>query len=89
MIDIRVQKLAQVLIHHSLGLQPGNTLRIRGSIAALPLLQAAYHEALKAEALIIVRLDHDSFQEMLRYGSPEQLAFVNPLLIQEIETIET
>jgi leucyl aminopeptidase (aminopeptidase T) len=43
MIDIRVQKLAQVLIHHSLGVQPGNTLRIRGSVAALPLLQAAYY----------------------------------------------
>ena len=84
MIDIRVQKLARVLIHHSLSIQPGNTLRIRGSVAALPLLQAAYYEALKAGALIIARLDHDSFQEMLlRDGTPGQLAFVNPLLIQE------
>lgn len=90
MIDIRVQKLARVLMHHSLSIQPGNTLRIRGSVAALPLLQAAYYEALKAGALIIARLDHDSFQEMLlRDGTREQLAFVNPLLIQEIETIET
>ncbi|HEY0768788.1 MAG TPA: aminopeptidase [Sphingobacteriaceae bacterium] len=89
-MDSRVQKLAQILIHHSLGIQPGNTLRLRGSVAALPLLQAAYYEALKAGALIIARLDHDSFQEMLlRDGTPEQLAFVNPLLTQEIETIET
>jgi aminopeptidase len=88
--DIRVQKLARVLIHHSLGIQPGNTLRIKGGVAALPLLQAAYYEALNAGALIIVRLDHDSFQEMLlRDGTPEQLQFVNPLLTQEIETIET
>lgn len=88
--DLRVQKLARVLIHHSLGIQPGNTLRIKGSIAALPLLQAAYREALQAGALIVVRLDHDSFQEMLfRHGSTAQLEYINPFLIQEIETIET
>lgn len=88
-MDIRVQKLAQVLVHHSLNIKPGDTLRIKGGMTALPLLQAAYHEALKAGAFILVRLDHDVFQEMLlRDGTTEQLSWVNPLLMQEIETID-
>ncbi len=48
LIDSRLVRLAQVLVHYSLHVQPGNLVAIHGGIEALPLLREVYREVLRA-----------------------------------------
>ena len=48
MSDIRVEKLADLLVNYSIGVKPGQTVAIQGSSLAEPLIRALYASILKA-----------------------------------------
>jgi aminopeptidase len=89
MADPRVERLAAVLVRYSLALQPGQLLRINAPVAAAELVRAVAREATVAGAHILPRITVDGLDEIaLRLGSDEQLSFVSPLALQEIDTID-
>ena len=80
MADPRLAKLAKVLVHYSLNIQPGDKFVIRSPFVAVPLVREVYREALHAGAHIITRFDMDELNEIaLREASDEQLTFVSDL----------
>ena len=80
MADSRLVKLAQVLVHYSLHIQPGDKFFIRSAFVAAPLVREVYREALQAGAHVATRFDMDELNEiLLREGSDEQLTYVSDL----------
>ena len=89
MIDPRLEKLAQVLIHYSLELKKGDQTLITGGPLGEPLLVALYKIALQAGAHPRVLIKPDQLDELLvRYGSEEQLRFVDPLEMHEMDQLD-
>src|SRR6476659_10331486 len=79
LVDPRVERMAKVLVEYSLGVQPGWLVTIAGSVAATPLIQAAYLHTLKVGAHPVVLMDvPEAADLLLREGSDEQLTFTDP-----------
>ncbi len=88
-MDPRVTKLAKLLIHYSLRLKKGDLLKIQGEIVALPLIRAAYEEAVKVGAYPYTQIIlPDTDESLLKHATPEQLGFVSPLARHEVEKID-
>src|SRR6266700_1526598 len=80
LIDSRLVRLAQVLVHYSLHVQPGNLVAIHGGIEALPLLREVYREVLRAGGYPQFNLEVEEAREIyLKEASDEQLDFVSPV----------
>ena len=89
MRDPRIDKLARVLVEYATGIQPGQIVRLSGSTVAGPLLEALYEAALKAGAHPFVKCTPDSLANLFYENANEdQLKFVSPLALHEIETID-
>ncbi len=89
MHDPRLDKLAEVLVNYSVAVKPGDLVRIAGSTVAEPLAVALYREVVRAGGHPLVRLVPDECQEaFLRLASDDQLAFVNPVALHELETVD-
>jgi aminopeptidase len=87
--DDRLEKLADVLVNYSTAVRPGDLVRLRGSSVCEPLLLALYRTVLKAGAHPVIRMNPDECEElMLKYGSPQQLQFLNPMATLEIGSID-
>ncbi len=88
-MDPRVEKLAQVLIHYSLKLKKGQLIKIGGEVAAIPLLVAAYKEAVKvgANPYLDVRVP-DAEEILLKHASDAQLKFIPPMASMEVNKID-
>ncbi len=81
MQDIRLERWAHTLLHYSLYLKPGETLAIRTTPLAAPLVEEIYREALRIGAYPLVLLDLESLDEiLLREGNDRQLIWVPPTL---------
>ena len=79
-MDIRVKRLASLLVNYSVELKKGELLRIQGESVTLPLIKAVYEEALKVGAYPYVQLRVPVCEElMLKHGTDEQLSFINPM----------
>jgi aminopeptidase len=88
-MDPRVQKLAHVLIHYSLKLKKGQLCRIEGEYVTMPLIQAAYEEAIKVGAHPYVMIRLAAMEEtFLKNASDDQLKFVSPIPRYEIEKMD-
>jgi aminopeptidase len=89
MIDPRVQKLAQVLVHYSTGVKPGEKVQIAGTTVSEPLLREIYREVLRAGAHPVVRLRLTD-QDYLYYreAGDAELEYLDPLLLHEVENID-
>ena len=88
-MDPRVEKLARVLVHYSLGLRRGQLVRIGGPALAASHIIAAYTEALRVGAHPTVRVSVDGLEEAYyKSATDEQLRFVSPLDIHETETLD-
>lgn len=73
-------KYAEVLVNYSLKVQKGQTVMIRGSYIAEPLIQAVYREVLKAGGHPIVMTQIRGLQRIYyENASDEQLKFVDPV----------
>lgn len=91
MSEIPFQRMAQVLIHYSLGLKPGERLAIQADAQAAPLVKAVVREALHVGAYPDTFIALPGVREIiLREGSDEQLSYISPaeqLIIGEYETL--
>lgn len=89
MRDPRITKLADVLVNYSVGVKPGQLVRIAAPPLAQPLVVALYQAVLQAGGNPIVRMAPEELSELLiKDGSEEQLKYVSPLAIHETENID-
>jgi aminopeptidase len=90
MLDFRLQGLAKVLVHYSLGIKKGDRLAIRTEPVAAPLVREVVREALRAGAfpetiIALPGLAQIRYQE----ASDEQLSYIPPALRLAFEEYET
>ena len=79
MFDLRIQKLAQLLVNYSVKVKPGDKVAVRGSTASLPLVTETYREVIRAGGHPLTVWQEDQFGEiMLKNGNDEQLQHVAP-----------
>ncbi|MFN4242376.1 MAG: aminopeptidase [Tepidisphaerales bacterium] len=89
MTDPRLSCLAHVLVHYSLGVKPGQTVRLSGPELAVPLIVELYRAVLRADAHPVLRLTLDACNELfLREASEAQISYLYPLAVREIETLD-
>ena len=89
MLDPRIDKLAKVLVHHSLDLQPGERFALTSNTLASDLTLAVYREAVLAGALVFPDIILPGAEELLmRHGNEEQLADVCPVQKLMAETFD-
>jgi aminopeptidase len=78
MHDPRVERLAALITGYSLGLGPGEVVRINGEESALPLATALYRSALARGALPYLNVVPAALDEiLLAEGTEEQLEFIS------------
>ncbi|MBN2045289.1 MAG: aminopeptidase [Anaerolineales bacterium] len=79
MSEVRMKKLADVLVNYSVRVNPGDWVYINASIVALPLLKEVYRLVLKAGGNPITNIYQDDLNEIFfKEASDEQLAWVSP-----------
>lgn len=89
MRDPRLEKLADVIVNYSIGVKKDQLVRISGPAVSAPLLVEFYRKVLAAGGHAFVRLGCDELDEIfLKYASEEQLKFLNPITVYEIEKID-
>ena len=89
MADPRLARLGELIVGYSLGLQSGKVFRIDTPGAGLPLALELYRAGLRAGALPYVNVELEELPEILiREGSEEQLEFVPPAAIGEVDMID-
>jgi len=88
--DPRYDRLAELVLDHSLRLQAGEVLRIEGdAAAAAPLVVPLHREATKRGAHAYTALELGGLKEVLvEHGSDEQLDFVSPIELREMDAID-
>lgn len=91
MIDIRLQRMAYVLVHYSLEVKKGDRLAIEASPVAAPLIREVVREALRVGAYPEIFTFYPEIREMtLKEGSDEQLTYIAPswrMIVEEYETL--
>ncbi len=91
MTDPRINKLAQVLVHYSLELKPGQKFMILSTPQAEELVNAVYRQAIKAGAYVQTDIRLPILQEIfMKRASGDQLDFVSPidaLVLKEFEAV--
>ena len=89
MSDPRLERLADVLVSYSTAVQPGDLVRLSGSLVGRELIVALYRRVLAAGAHPIINLAPDECNEIkMIEGSREQLAFENPVAMFEVEHVD-
>src|SRR5437763_10191862 len=88
MSDPRVAKLADLLVNYSVGLKPGQLVRIDAATVAAPLVTEVYRHALRAGAHPRTRIEIEGL-DVIAVGeaSDEQLSFVSELDRFEVEQL--
>ncbi len=92
MPDPRVQKLAQVMVHYSLGIKRDQKVFLQTSPIAHEFNLAFYEEAIKAGAHVVFFIDgpyYPGAQELfLKHASKRQMEFVSPVRQLLMETYD-
>ncbi len=89
MPDPRVTKLAQVLVHYSLDLQPGELFTLRTSPLADELNLEVYKEAIQAGAHVTIQNSIPGSDEIFyKYASDDQLEHISPVRKLIVETFD-
>ncbi len=79
MSDLRVEKLAELLVNYSVGVKPGDKVAIQGEILAEPLLREIYIKVLQAGGNPYLISSPIGLDELFfRYASEDQLKHVPP-----------
>jgi len=91
MTDLRLQRMAQVLVRYSLGIKKDDRFSIRTGPVAAPLVRELVREALRAGAHPEVLVALPDIQEItLKEASDEQLTYIPAsvrMIIEEYETM--
>ena len=89
MADSRLARLGELIVGYSLGLQPDKVFRIDTPYIGVPLAIELYRAALRAGALPYANVELEHLPEILvQEGSDEQLDFVPPTAIKEVEAVD-
>lgn len=89
MTDIRLERLAHLLVHYSLEVKAGEWVGITGDVAVLPLLRALHRAILRAGAYPSIIMSDEAMEfALLREGSDEQLAWNDPMTRSFIENAQ-
>lgn len=87
MRDVRIVKMADVLVNYSLALHPGDVVLIKGSEIAAPLIHAVYEAAVKAGAYPEVQVELTGLTEtFLKEASDDLIKTVSPFNRLAMET---
>ncbi|MTI67305.1 MAG: aminopeptidase [Firmicutes bacterium] len=79
MADMRIKKLANLLVNYSLDIKKGEYLLIEGSDISKPLIKEVYREAIKKGAHVDTKVDISGLREIFfKEASDKQLKHVNP-----------
>ena len=74
MQDVRVERWAHTLVHYCLYVREGETVAIRATPLAAPLIEAVYRELLRVGAYPLPLIELESFEELLlKEGNDSQL----------------
>jgi aminopeptidase len=91
MTDIRLQRMARVLVNYSLGVKKGDRFAIIANPVAAPLIREVVREAIRAGAYPEPFVGTPGVQEIIfTEGSDEQLAYIpaaQRIIIEEYETM--
>lgn len=86
MKDIRLERMAKVLVNYSLKIKKGELFLIQGKYLTMPLIKEVYKEALVVGANPVVKIDPDEITEMFyKYANDEQMEYKNPLSLYEFQ----
>jgi len=89
MRDPRHEKLADVLVNYSVGVKKGQLVRISGATVSIPLIVEVYRKVLAVGAHPFVKIGIEELGEVFyKQATEEQLKFVSPLALHEIETVD-
>lgn len=89
MTDPRINKLAQVLVHYSLGLKAGQQISIRTHPLAEELTQAVYEQVIKAGAFPFIQMTVPGLDEIFyKHASDAQLEYISPIRKLITETFD-
>jgi aminopeptidase len=87
--DPRVERLAALLLDHSLGLREGQVVRVDGEDCAAPLLLELYRAALRRGAHPYLNVELEGLAEiLLEEGSDEQIEHIPDVAWLEVETVD-
>ena len=88
MRDPRLDKLADVLVNYSVGVQPGDRVMIQGSTATEPLLKAVLVKVLQAGGHPFSQVSLPGTSELVfRHASDEQLQYIPEPMKLVMETL--
>lgn len=89
MRDPRLDRLADVLVRYSTSVRKGDLVAINAEATAMPLIESVYAAVLRAGGNPFWVPRSESLHElMLLEGSDEQLAYLSPLEMQRVQTID-
>ncbi len=81
MADVRLQRLADVLVNYSTAVQPGQWVGIIGDVLALPAIREVYQAVVRAGGNPSLFLNDDYVtRTFLREASDEQIAWLDPAM---------
>ena len=89
MRDPRIEKLAGVLVNYSVGVRPGQSVRISGPPMAQPLIVELHRKVLEAGGHPLVRMNPGELEEIFyKTASEQQLRYFSPISLFEIEQLD-
>jgi aminopeptidase len=88
-MDLRVRKLASLLVNYSLQLKKGQLFKIQGEQVTMPIMQAAFEEAVAVGALPYIEvICPDAAEALLKQGTKDQITYVTPMKRLEVSKID-
>ena len=88
MVDKRIEKLAKLCVHYSVGVKPKELVVIQGSDLAFPLMHEIYKECLLCGAYVEMIPKPDVQYTFFKYAKEHQLKFVPPLAKFLVENMD-
>ncbi len=84
MRDIRLTKMAQVIVRYSLNIQTGSLVWMNGEIGALPLMEAIYEQIIIAGGHVKTSIAPAGWDEIFfKFAAPHQLNHTCPFTLNE------
>jgi aminopeptidase len=89
MADIRVEKLADLLVNYSVAVKPGDKVVIQGETSGEPLIKAVFVKVLQAGGMPYVMPSLPGMEELVyKYGNDRQLQFLPEPYKQVLSTYD-
>jgi len=89
MQDIRIERWAHTLVHYCLYVKAGESVSIRATPLAAPLVEAVFQELVRVGAHPLPMIELESLEEiLLREGNDSQLDRVHPMLATTAEYVD-